>query len=122
MPIKNSNFRVIGVVYSNPKYFNKSGSMCASVTLAIKNNDKTKYLPITAYQENADVLVRLGRNGNLVAISGYLDSVEYFDKKTGVSTIRVYFVMEDMMVIEKMKPTRVTDKRIENLIKTFNLE
>lgn len=123
MEIKNT-FRAIGICYNDTKYYRKQdNSLVASTILAYSDsNGKRKYIPIIAYGDNADLLIRLARNGNLVAISGYIDTTEYFDKNSGSSSIRVFFVMEDIMVIEKMNPTRLSEKRIEDLLTTFNLE
>ena len=121
--LETNKFRVVGVVYSDPKYFKKrNGDLVCSVVLAINDKKKIKYIPIKAYKDNADILLRLGRNGNLVAISGYIDTTEFFDKTTGSSQVSVSFIMEDMMMIEKMTPTRLNEKRIDDLIRTFNLE
>ena len=117
-----STFRVIGICYNDTKYFKSNNGLYAYVVLVVKTETKNRYIPITAYGDKADLLIRLARNGNLVAVSGYIDSSEMFDKSKGLSQIRISFVMEDIMVLSKMSKTRLTDKRIDELLDIFNLE
>ena len=117
-----NNFRLVGTCFNNAKTIIQNDTKYSSVILCLKDDKKTKYAPIYAYDDVGDILLRLGRKGNEIAVSGFIDSTEYFNKITGITSVRIRFVAEDIMILKKAKKTSLSRKRLEDLIGLFDLE
>lgn len=65
-----------------------SGKNVLTNSIAVKGfGEKTTFLNFTAWQGNADYLSRFVKKGNMIAISGRLESRDYVDKDGNNKTV-----------------------------------
>jgi len=124
--ISYNKFCFIGVVYSDSKTtITKNNTKVCKFTLTIKDDyskTKTNYVPLVAYKSIADKCELLCKNGNIVAVEGEISTKEDFNNTTGQTEIRMFFIVSDIMTIQRLNRTKITDKKFNDLIKTYTLD
>ncbi len=117
-----NQFNIVGTCYNNAKIIYKNKKAYSSFVVYFRVNGKVKYIPIIALDDERELFYHVAKVGNLVAISGCIDSTEYFNKLTGVSSIRTFFIGKEIMLLRKARKKDVSVKKIDELIGLFELE
>lgn len=115
MGVSNS-FHLIGVCYGDSKITQtKKGNMIARFILAVDN--KT-YIPIVTYGLEAERATYKCRNGNKIAVSGYVRTTQKVNGKTGQLEISMWFISRGQImiialpkkkVLNELKPKELSD-------------
>lgn len=122
--IRNS-FRFIGEVASksiNPMETNK-GIVCNFILAIPVGKNKWTYVPISC---SGKKIVRLASQfceyRNVIAVNGWVGSLEYFNRELGTTQIRNVFYATDILLLGKKPKRKFSDKNFSTLVGLYTLD
>lgn len=124
-----NEFRFIGRCYGNPRRHlsygedGKRDKYKTYFTLVGKtSSDRTTFTPIVSSYKMSDLAYELCRNGNKVAVSGEVFTIERNNYKTGLIDVHIFFLATDIMLLEKVKRKELNEQSVADVISSMPIE
>lgn len=124
-----NQFRFCGTVYKNAqKHIIENTSPTryyTTFTLIVRSNvtgKKNNYIPLQASGDLCEKASLLCRNGNVVAVEGEIVSREWISRKTGVTSVQLTFLVNDIMLIKKPVKTELSFKKFSQTLETASID
>ncbi len=115
-----NGFRIVGICYQDTVIkVTKNSQKIAYCVLKILNSENKK-VPIIAFNETAVRLDYFGKKGNLLQISGTINTSE---KLTSDSTLQLHvdLVANEISIINLAKREKLSDRDFSDLFKLYEL-
>ena len=83
------------------------------------NRKNINYIPCMCYYEIAEQATLFCRDNNVVAVEGQVCSTEMFDKKKGISYMKVVFIVTSMMLITKARKKSLSERKFCDIVELY---
>lgn len=118
-----NQFRFIGRCYGDAYLTRtKADNLRVQFMLIVRddfNKKNINYIPCMCYRDIAQQATAFCRDNNVVAVEGQVCSTEVFDKKKGISYMKVVFIVTSIMLITKSYKKWLSEKTFTDIVEMY---
>ena len=118
-----NQFKFIGRCYGDAYLTRtKEGNLRVQFMLIVGDDFKKKdfnYIPCMCYREIAEQATLFCRDNNVIAVEGQVCSTEVFDKKKGVSYMKVVFIVTTIMLITRATKKWLSERKFTDIVEMY---
>ena len=118
-----NQFKFIGRCYGDAYLTRtKQDNLRVQFMLIVKdsfNRKSVNYIPCMCYREIAQQATMFCRDNNVVAVEGEVCSTEIFDKRKGISYMKVVFIVTSIMLITKATKKWLSEKKFTDIVEMY---
>jgi single-stranded DNA-binding protein len=118
-----NEFKFIGRCYGDGYVTRtREGNLRVQFMLLVNDDFNRKdfnYIPCMCYREIAEQATLYCRDNNVISVEGQVCSTELFDKKKGVSYMKVVFIVTSIMLLTKATKKTLSERKFCDLVEIY---